>query len=482
MTPATVPYAKTRTELADLDEGRITRLVLDSEAWADVMTPILDKLDESDVERRKTGPQRSYSSHELEAVLLFQRVSGLNTYKAARDRLASDRHGETRKLLGLDIPRSRGNKVVRLTEGIPSEAAVSRHRQRFGQRRRHGAYERLFSRLVSEHLEDEDMKAEARILDLDGSHLLTRYRAEIPNSTRPSEKITCPDGGWVPPSKTNRWRTHGHGFNVVTLTTSTGIPLAKRTTKIHHSEPRAARELLERDFAREIEPKLRDQGLGVLTADTSFNSPHIRRLVRDLGLVENIQYASHAARKSSFEQVAKRNTTRIPIQGYPSWFANGHRELVCACGEGSVSRTFSKTDGKTTVRSQGRCKRCGSIRVTSGGWYLAKNAHGPTNPEFRRCQPGDEDRAEWAFGNPLTFNDPLSGIYGSGRFGHQEGFYGSLVRRFGILDHKGWYRTKAQAETDVTMTFCVMHVIAMEYRRRLREHSGRAERATEAAA
>lgn len=464
-----MPYAKSRPELSDLGEGEITQLVLDSDAWTEVMVPILDKLDAKDVGRNKPGPRRSYSAHELESVLLFQRICGLNTYKEARDRLASDRHGQTRKLLGFDLPRQTPSKVIKLTQGIPSESTVSRHRSRFGEKRRHGTYERLFARLVELHLEDEDMKAEARIIDLDGSHVLTHFRSAKSDKSGKPGKVTCADGGWVPPSKSSPWRTHGHGFNLVSLTTSTGLPLAKRITKIQKSERRAARELFEQSYARTIKPSLGGHGLSVLSADGGLHSPKLRRAVRKLGVVENIHLASHGGSDKSLANVAKRDATRIPIEGYSDWFANGHRELICKCGKGSVSRIFKDHAGRAVTRAEGRCKSCGSITITSGAWYLAANVHGAGKPEFRRCQPGDEDRADLAFGNALTFNDPLSSIYGSGRFGHQEGFHGHLVTRFGILREKGWYRRKVQAETDVTVTFCVMHVVAMEYRRRLRE-------------
>ncbi|MBA2794872.1 MAG: hypothetical protein H0U32_12895 [Thermoleophilaceae bacterium] len=82
--------------------------------------------------------------------------------------------------------------------------------------------------------------------------------------------------------------------------------------------------------------------------------------------------------------------------------------------------------------------------------------------------PGEEDMADWTFGNPLTFNDPFAARYGSGRFGHQEGFHGALVNRFRFLKTKHWYRRGNQARLDATMTFCVMHAVAMEQRRRVR--------------
>ena len=51
-------------------------------------------------------------------------------------------------------------------------------------------------------------------------------------------------------------------------------------------------------------------------------------------------------------------------------------------------------------------------------------------------------------GNPLTFHDPVSSTYGSARFGHNEGFHGQLVTRFGPLEGKAWYRDIREAERD----------------------------------
>jgi hypothetical protein len=49
---------------------------------------------------------------------------------------------------------------------------------------------------------------------------------------------------------------------------------------------------------------------------------------------------------------------------------------------------------------------------------------------------GEEEWADWKMGNPLTFHDPVSSTYGSARFGHNEGFHGQLVTRFGLLEGK----------------------------------------------
>jgi hypothetical protein len=460
--PALVPYAKCRDELRGVGEGQLTRLILDTNAWAEVMAPILDALDEETKGRR--GPARLFTAHELEAVLLFQRVCGLRSYREARDRLAGDRP-EARRLLGLAQAKQRhASAVVHLRDGIPSEATVSRHKARFGETTRLEAYSGLFDRLLDEHLQDPDMREEARILDLDGSHILTHYTCpKTRRGTLMNEaSVTCPEGGFLPPNSDGKG---GHGFNMVSLTTATGLPLAWQVRPINSSEKVVAESLLQGEFAQKVQPKLDQSKLGVLSADGAFHSQPIRKLASGLGLVTNIHLSSHADRQSSRDSAAERGRTKFAIDGYPNWKATGHRELVCDCGQGSVARVLKRRseDGRAVTRVEGRCSNCGNITITAGLWRTAQNPK-----RFARVLTADRERADWTFGNPLTYNDPIASEFGTGRFGHQEGFHGALVSRFSFLKTKHWYRRKAQAELDATMTFCIMHAAAMEQRKRAR--------------
>jgi len=52
------------------------------------------------------------------------------------------------------------------------------------------------------------------------------------------------------------------------------------------------------------------------------------------------------------------------------------------------------------------------------------------------------------------------------RFGHNEGFHGALVTRFGLLKEKSWHRSREHVERDFFQVFCIMHSLAMEQRRR----------------
>lgn len=136
--------------------------------------------------------------------------------------------------------------------------------------------------------------------------------------------------------------------------------------------------------------------------------------------------------------------------------------LYCVCGEYKLARRISRDkDGKAIVRVEGECRNCGSITITSGKWRTADKPK-----SFVRCLPGQENEADWSFGNPFTFNDPTAKAFGRARFGHGEGFHGHLVTRFGLLKGKSWYRRREQAQLDFLMIFCSMHALAMEQRKR----------------
>ncbi len=457
-----VPYAKSRPELAGFSEAQITRAILDSAAWQQVMRPILAELD-----RQRTRPGKEkpiYSSEELESVLLYQRVCGLGSYKRARNELAGDRE-EARRLLGFDKPRNRKTRVVKLRDGVPSEATVSRHRARFNERRRVEAYLALERRLLEEHLACPELQEEALILNMDGTKIETHYTAPIIDRATKTcindSRVTAPEAGYVPYSA-GRDKS-GHGWNLVSITSQTGIPLAWTVVPLHASE-RDVGVAVVRELADRVTPRVPRQ-LSVLSADGGFNKQELRAELRRLGIVENIHLVSHGDEPVSRANAANNNAKRVPIEGYKDWFANGHRELVCACGAGTMIKRLSlDRHGKAVVRTEGTCRKCGSITITSGDWRKAQNPDRwvRINPQNPREKP------DLLMGNPLTFNDPNASEYGRRRFGHHEGFHGALVSRFGLIKDKRWFRRIDEARIATAMTFCVMHVVALEQRRRVR--------------
>jgi hypothetical protein len=427
------PYANCREEWQGVGLGEKTKVVLDSQAWQDVMLPALARLDAG---RSRKGPAPSYSSAELESAILFQKLAGVSTYGEARTLLASDRHEPTRVLLGFNKPRKRygrGVTLVKSMDGVPSEATIWRHLHRWELEHHIEAYQELFQRLVVEHLEDADFREEARTLNIDGSVIQSHYSSfkRVNRKTGEVKPPTLEGGGFMARTETNHGQD-GHGFTMVAVTTSTGLPLVSRLAPLatkDEGESATALAMLREEWRENVAPHLSDK-LAVLTGDSAYTKGEVRKALREVGIIENIHPVSHADREVSKRNAAKKSSEAIQIQGYPDWHANGHRELYCVCGQGKTTPRVSRNakTGRAVVRVEGECKICGNITITSGKWRLTE---GPKR--FVRCLPGEEGKADWQFGNPLTFNADLGKQYGKNRFGHGEGFHGHLVTRFGLL-------------------------------------------------
>lgn len=463
-----VPYAKSRPELKGLTEAHATRMVLDSKAWQEVIKPVLDRLDR---DRAVPGKEKPiYTSEELESVLYYQRLCGYSSYKRARNAIAGDRD-EARQLLGFDKPRNRGRRIVKLRDGVPSEATVSRHRMRLPERRRRELYEELERRILEEHLEDPDFRAELRILNADGTKIQTHYTAPIidPKTGREvnSNRITAPEAGYVPHSASPD--KAGHGWNLVSITTSSALPVAHAIVPLQAEEPTVLLDLLRGPFTERIFPSLESilgpNEVAVLSADGGFNSQANRHALREISILENVHHVSHADKPESKDNAAAKDAVREAFVGYDNWFANGHRELICACGQGITFRRAGRRGRLAFARVEGSCRNCGSITITSGDWRRAQNPK-----RWVRIDPRNpRDKSNLAMGNPLSFNDPIANEYGTRRFGHNEGFHGALQSRFGLIKDKRWFRRLDEAKIATSMVFVAMHVLAMEQRRRARQ-------------
>jgi len=465
---AKVPYALSREEFAGDCTGDFVRIVMASGAWQRVMGR---KLTDLEHERPKHGPAPAYDSHELESALLFQRLSGCNTYAEARTLLAGDRGQRCRQALDFDHGRprvGRNLRVVKSLDGVPSEKTVSRHLRRFGLDRHAEAYEQLFEAFVEDEFGEfpEEMAEEMRLALHDGSTIRC-HRSSFERKNMETGEVKPPTltGGGYRPRTSKNADKDGHGFNLHTTFTPTGLPMMARITPINTSEAKTLAKMLNEDWGRIIAPhlKLTDDAFGVFAADGAYSGGRVRSAIHARGYIPNIHKVSHAERERSKDNAARHDQMRFAIEGKRGWYANGHREVFCEHGTQATKKYFRrKNDGSAVCGLEGDCQLgCGHIQITLGEWRVAQNP-----ARFVRVMPGEEDMVDWKMGNPLTFHDPLSGIYGSSRFAYNEGAHGGLNTRFGLLRNKAWYRDIREAKRDYFQTFSIMHALAMEQRRR----------------
>lgn len=462
-----VPYANSRPELADISLGEKVRLVMSTTGWSEVMRPLLTALDEL---RPKKGPAPAYSSEELESCLLYQRLAGASTYGEARSRLAGDRGEADRITLGFNHPRKRvgaGLRLIKSLDGVPSEATVWRHKTRFGLDEHVAAYHTLFERLVRDHFEEfPELVEESRLVHWDGSVLLSHYTSfeRLNKETGELKPPTLEGGGYRPRTKSNPGKD-GHGFNLVAAVTQTGLPLGARLTPINEAEGKTARAILEGEWQRTVAPYLDDDLVRVMACDAAYSGAHFRQAIHRAGFIPNCHPVSHATRASSQANASRKNKAKLKIRYHEKWHLNGHHELACACGQGKTMRRATKNaDGEAVCRLEGSCPNCKTVSLTVGQWRRVGNIR--TGNSVAKTTHSETDKIDWRIGNPLTFNDALSKQYGNARFGHNEGFHGALVTRFGLLREKAWYRSGRAAERDLLQVFCTMHALAMEQRRR----------------
>lgn len=469
-----VLYAKLNEQLRHLDDGERVLLVIESDAWQSTVGERCRELD------AEADTRRAYSAEECERALLYQRLIGKRTYKAARAQLAGDAGASARVTLGFDRPRDHvPNRHVKYShhrrlDGVPSEATISRHRTtRFPEEERAELYAECFIRLVEEHaVKFPEFQEELRVIGFDGSTHKGIYKPGILRDEN-KEPILDEDGKYIP--TLNGWEggsmtnpdapesKRGHGMLTVTGHTAQALPIACRTVRIHDSEVDCVLDIFENDMPR-IRKRMKPGVIGVSTMDGAFAAPRIRRAHRKLGYVENTHTVSHGDKEVTKRNLQTHLKMVFLIEGYPNWRANGLRELYCLCGEGDVfSRSRILADASVSVAVEGSCSKCGPIRVTSGEWRQVKNVD-----KYVRLNPMDNadiNDAELTFGNPLTYNDKRSEAYGRNRYAQGEGLHGSATTRWNLFKDKAYYKRINQARLDVLLTYVLMHGLAMEARR-----------------
>jgi hypothetical protein len=450
--------AEKQSSMSDQSAAFWTWLVMESPEWHAHIEPHLDAID------AKRRSDFLYSSRELESVFLFGAFKQAATIRDARNALAGDRK-KARELLGFDKPRNpkwRAALMDRL-DGVPSEATLSRHLYRFDEDKRLELYRAAGLDARDRHLTYQDFIDELLILFADGSKIETRHVAPHVNKKTGeilnAGKITAPDAGYVSPKSAPADHA-GTGWNKVAITTAGRIPVVMpRVVKLQRGEAPTLEEMLVDQLMDEIAPLIGDQ-IGVLTTDGGFHSPKVSKAAQDAGYVINNHASSHYTKNpKTKESVEKKDKAKYKIQGYPNWYANGHREVFCKCGRRATKKN-RKVNGILSVRVEGACPKCGTVSLKAGDRYL-------TNLGFRLVQDTKNTptgRRDYALGNGLTYHDPVSEIYGKLRHAQGEG-YNSLIRAtFGYTKHKRSYRRQIQAETAVAISFFAIHVKTMAQR------------------
>lgn len=458
-------WAKARSEsekqsaMSDETAALWVLLMMESPEWHEHVEPQLSALDE------KRRSDFLYSSRELESVFLFGALRRAMTIRDARNALAGDRK-TPRALLGFDKPRNPKWRVARMDrlDGVPSEASLSRHLMRFDEEARLAAYRAAGLGARDRHLQYAEFVEELLLLFADGTKIETRHTAPIVDKTtgeiRNETRVTAWDAGYVSPRSAPADHA-GMGWNKVSITTISRVPVVMpRVVKLQRGESTTLVEMLSEQLLKEISPLIGDR-IGVLNTDGGFFSPHVSQSAQQAGFLINNHHSSHNLNSPrTRESVERKDKTKYRIEGYPNWRANGHREVVCKCGHRATKRN-KKMNGVVSVRLEGACKKCGSISLKAGEYYLTKTG-------FRRVIDPKTPigRRDYALGNGLTYHDPLSETYGNLRRGHGEGYNSQIAETFGYNRGRMPYRRQIQAEIAVAISFFAIHVKAMDQRDR----------------
>jgi hypothetical protein len=461
------PYANTRPLHAGRDVGEKAHAIRTGEHWQQIIVPQCAKWDhERDHQpdgRRKPGPGRMFTCEENELLELLRRLLGVTSYDAVIDFMCSDKGRRACELLGFDHARQaprRGDPLRFRQAGVPSASTLSDLRRDIGEERRLELWQRFESALREAYVAQTGR--EGRVLHLDGVNIRTqghcpKYDPKTGQLVN-AAAVTVHDGGYQPVY--NSGTKGGHGFNMVLLVDDLGVPLAHEIMPMPEHETRGAVRVLDA-FQKHLRPHFPSDEVRIVSADAAFSAPSVRMASHRGGIIENIHEVSHGDKEISRARARKEAAQLSPIQGYTHWRANGHRELVCACGGGTCERIawIDKT-GTARVRLKGRCKICGSISLTSGQWRIAKNPR-----RWVRTLPGDPpERTDWQLGNPLTFNDRMAARYGKKRWVRGEGVHGVLARHYKLNAAKRQYRSKRQVQLEASIVFSCMLSLALQQR------------------
>jgi hypothetical protein len=420
----------------------------------------------------KMGRPSKWSALQLESVLLYRRVAGLESIKETLVYLRDN--AEACLVLGL------GGK-------LPSLATLTRYmRQHFDESKRAELWLELERRLRQEVCQLPDFDEEARILGMDGSQHGTRYTAPIPALNNKKERIgwankhiakgqpgaiTAETAGFVGGNHPKS----GKGWQLLGLFTEHGTPVAWDISPLNESEKVVAERVLA-SYESEVLPHRSRENVSVCTADAGFHSNPVREQLQSFGIVPNIHKASHKSDPREEEEqtknAKKRNRTWFPFEHpskphYSNWEANGHGDIRCSCGEGLLKSEYPLRNKGVVPVTKGACSTCGNATFTSGQWRKASHAN-----RWVRCYRGDE--ADPTIGNPLTFNNGLSREYGKDRFGFGESVHATIEKRFGLLKDKSWLRDITEVKTEFAIAFSAISVLLLERHARCQQSEDQA--------
>jgi hypothetical protein len=531
-----IPYANTRADAPS--SAQVVRAMLESDAWRDVMKPMLDLLQAERDARKKVAP--AYTCEELESVFLYQAIAGIDTVHELRTHLTSHLGAEARQLLGFKKPRKTKGQVTTL-QAVPSEATLSRYRlsfapadagrveratktkveagigptlydfkraeverKRAATRVRRDLYLRFFARWIEEYAKTDEGREASQLLFADGTTMLSYFNCLItdegvPQNDEPRPRERCrvqpvftesgskgqrvwdgrlSEAQWEAlkhqdPTFRRYWKfsadggylalaageaRFGHGYNVVDIVDSVGMPLAFGVGPNQMDERKNLLPTLGRLGESLGHFPSDPDKVRVFGADAGFTGFDVYDAVRDLGMLENIHPVSGSREARSIQHAARRRSKRFRIvhkdTGRETWLTDGHRNLFCECGKGEVQKKFHRTkNGRLIPRLEGQCDKCGPITITSGDWKLigSKWKHRTKNPGGTIDLP---------MGNPLTFTNPISESYAGRRFAVQEGAHSILANRFGLIRGRRRVKYSEDVELRVAMTFCAIHGIA----------------------
>ena len=504
-------YASSRDELCDIEPGEVVLALEKLDGFREVVRPALEAADAARLapregEKKRRGRHPSFHALDYWRMEMLRRVIASHSTQATRDWLTTDKAARTRELLGFDEERDHyGGKARKWMAGVPSDGWMSDFRTKWLKEDELAALMEKIERwaLAEKLTKLPGMREECRMLHGDGSKLETHATApklkrdkdgkvigianewKLDRHGRRVKGITAPDAGYVPNSRGNNEAHSGNGWNIVMVTSSKGTVLAHRNVPLNAAEnetlasmaPEVEQvlDILDKPDERD---KRRKRELRVLTTDAAFHALETRRAWREVGVIESTHLSSHANRPTSKRKAKERDNKRYSIAGHPDWFANGHREITCRCSKGKVSRVVGlDAQGRAIARVKGECSTCkSSVLITSGMWRLSGD-------KFIRCRQAWKDKADFAFGNPLTFHDSLASEYGRGRFSTQEGAFGSqFTQRFKLLKNKRWFYRQSQVDLEVAAVMTITHALSLERWRRQGEPKDAPDESSEAVA